>query len=202
MADVVKEYLHLTATAVKIKHPKVTTIASEELIKKVSQFSFWEYHDHMVRIMELEEKKLEAKQKKEEEEKQLAAMKEKQLRQSQQNTGILGKFRNFWRGGSSNNTNSSRDSRNQSMLVQKNKNGGLVASSNARNVSHSVGDVPSAKSGFVSFVFFVSFCVVFWLLLNKMCGKMTFYKYIEKVEEMVRQKVANLTRKVRNQVKT
>jgi len=49
--DVVREYLHLTASVVKMKFPKVQSLSSEELISKVKNLPFMEYHDHMIRIM-------------------------------------------------------------------------------------------------------------------------------------------------------
>lgn len=55
--DKIKEYLHLTASAVKIKFPMVKTIQSNELIKRVKELPFYKYHDQMTRIMEQEIKK-------------------------------------------------------------------------------------------------------------------------------------------------
>ena len=55
--DKIKEYLHLTASAVKIKFPTVKTIQSDELIKRVKELPFYKYHDQMTRIMEQEIKK-------------------------------------------------------------------------------------------------------------------------------------------------
>mmetsp|Transcript_21548 Transcript_21548/g.34553 ORF Transcript_21548/g.34553 Transcript_21548/m.34553 type:complete len:677 (-) Transcript_21548:192-2222(-) len=57
--DKIKEYLHLTASAVKIKYPTIKSIQSDELIKKVKELPFYKYHDQMVRIMETEIKKIE-----------------------------------------------------------------------------------------------------------------------------------------------
>ena len=56
--DKIKEYLHLTASAVKIKYPTVKNIQSDELIKRVKELPFYKYHDQMVRIMEAQLKKL------------------------------------------------------------------------------------------------------------------------------------------------
>mmetsp|Transcript_7220 Transcript_7220/g.6462 ORF Transcript_7220/g.6462 Transcript_7220/m.6462 type:complete len:605 (+) Transcript_7220:358-2172(+) len=56
--DKIKEYLHLTASAVKIKYPTVKKIQSDELIKRVKELPFYKYHDQMVRIMEAQLKKL------------------------------------------------------------------------------------------------------------------------------------------------
>jgi len=56
--DVIKEYLHLTASAVKIKFPRVTTFTSEQLINQVKSLPFFQYHDYMSRIMEKEENKI------------------------------------------------------------------------------------------------------------------------------------------------
>jgi len=56
--DVVKEYLHLTASAVKIKFPQIDTISSEQLIQQVQDFPFSDYYDHMMRIMKNEQAKL------------------------------------------------------------------------------------------------------------------------------------------------
>eukprot|EP01084_Bolivina_argentea_P215669 366206_1 len=50
--DKIKEYLHLSASAVKIKYPTVKDIQSDELIKRVRELPFYKYHDQMVRIME------------------------------------------------------------------------------------------------------------------------------------------------------
>eukprot|EP01084_Bolivina_argentea_P142714 250687_1 len=56
--DKIKEYLHLTASAVKIKYPTVKNIQSDELIKSVKDLPFYKYHDQMVRIMETQIKKV------------------------------------------------------------------------------------------------------------------------------------------------
>ena len=56
--DKIKEYLHLTASAVKIKYPTVKNIQSDELIKRVRELPFYKYHDQMVRIMEQQIKKI------------------------------------------------------------------------------------------------------------------------------------------------
>jgi len=92
VADVTREYLHLTASVVNMKFPKVRHISSEELINKVKNYQFWEYHDMMVRIMKTEEQKMVAKQKEDEE-------KQKQSNEQQQPTGMLSRFRNFFGGG-------------------------------------------------------------------------------------------------------
>merc|ERR1712228_991624 len=55
--DKIKEYLHLSASAVKIKYPTVRNIGSDDLIKKVKELPFYKYHDQMVKIMENEMKK-------------------------------------------------------------------------------------------------------------------------------------------------
>merc|ERR1719273_1603788 len=69
VADVTREYLHLTASVVNMKFPKIQHVSSEELINKVKNYQFWEYHDMMVNIMRMEEqqqlKEQEAKQAKE-----------------------------------------------------------------------------------------------------------------------------------------
>ena len=54
----INEYLHLTASAVKINYPKVK-ITTDELIKRVESLSFHQYYDQMVRIMEMEKRKME-----------------------------------------------------------------------------------------------------------------------------------------------
>eukprot|EP01083_Nonionella_stella_P000611 1718_1 len=54
----IKEYLHLTASAVKIKYPSVRNIQSDQLIKRVKDLPFYKYHDQMTRIMEQQIKKL------------------------------------------------------------------------------------------------------------------------------------------------
>jgi len=51
--------LHLTASAVKIKFPNIVTISSEQLIEKVQDFPFSDYYDHMTRIMQNEQMKIE-----------------------------------------------------------------------------------------------------------------------------------------------
>ncbi|ETO03161.1 hypothetical protein RFI_34249, partial [Reticulomyxa filosa] len=53
---VLKEYLHLTATAVKIKYPKVN-VESDELIRKVQFEPFYNYFERMTQIMQAEEAK-------------------------------------------------------------------------------------------------------------------------------------------------
>jgi len=60
--DKIKEYLHLTASAVKIKYPTVRGVASADLIKRVKELPFYKYHDQMVKIMENEIKKKREKQ--------------------------------------------------------------------------------------------------------------------------------------------
>jgi len=57
--DKIKEYLHLTASAVKIKYPTVRGVASADLIKRVKELPFYKYHDSMVKIMEHEIQKKE-----------------------------------------------------------------------------------------------------------------------------------------------
>merc|ERR1712228_534895 len=57
VADVVREYLNLTASVVNMKFPRIQTISSEELIMKVQNYAFYEYHDMMVNIMRTEEQK-------------------------------------------------------------------------------------------------------------------------------------------------
>merc|ERR1712154_351516 len=56
--DKIREYLHLTASAVKIKYPTVKNMQSDELIKKVKDLPFYKYHDQMVRIMESQIKQI------------------------------------------------------------------------------------------------------------------------------------------------
>eukprot|EP01084_Bolivina_argentea_P313760 543392_1 len=84
VADVTREYLHLTASVVNMKFPRIQ-YSSEELIAKVKNYQFWEYHDMMVRIMKTEETKMLEKQKAEQETKATAPR-----------GGMLGKFRNFF----------------------------------------------------------------------------------------------------------
>ncbi|ETO23372.1 erythrocyte binding protein, partial [Reticulomyxa filosa] len=55
--DVLKEYLHLTATAVKIKYPNVQ-IESDELMKKVQFEPYFNYYERMTQIMQAEEAKI------------------------------------------------------------------------------------------------------------------------------------------------
>lgn len=93
VADITREYLHLTANVINIKFPRIQTISSEDLINKVKNYQFWEYHDMMVRIMKTEEQKIAAKQK---------AAKEAKMangnRSSQAQGGIINKFRSFFGG--------------------------------------------------------------------------------------------------------
>jgi len=63
--DKIKEFLHLTASAVKIKYPTVRTVQSDDLIKRVKQLPFYKYHDQMVRVMEVELKKEERERQRE-----------------------------------------------------------------------------------------------------------------------------------------
>jgi len=62
--DVIKEYLHLTASAVKIKFPQIDTITSEQLIQQVQDFPFSDYYDHMIRIMQNEQAKIDLEENK------------------------------------------------------------------------------------------------------------------------------------------
>merc|ERR1712176_1547424 len=104
VADITREYLHLTANVINIKFPRIQTISSEELINKVKNYQFWEYHDMMVRIMKTEEQKIAAKQK---------AQKEAKLANGHQQSsaqGMINKLRNFF-GGSSGNGNGKRESK-------------------------------------------------------------------------------------------
>ncbi|ETO23972.1 hypothetical protein RFI_13188 [Reticulomyxa filosa] len=64
VADVIKEYLHLSASSVKIKFPLVTSITNEMLIEQTRHLPFYQYHDFMVRIMEKEIKRMEEAKKK------------------------------------------------------------------------------------------------------------------------------------------
>ncbi|ETO20612.1 hypothetical protein RFI_16606 [Reticulomyxa filosa] len=68
VADVIKEYLHLSASSVKIKYPLVTTISNEALIEQTKHLPFYQYHDFMVRIMEKEIKRMEDEKRKKKEE--------------------------------------------------------------------------------------------------------------------------------------
>jgi len=54
--DVLKEYMHLTATAVKIKYPRVN-IESADLIEKVKFEPYYNYFERMTQIMQAEEAK-------------------------------------------------------------------------------------------------------------------------------------------------
>ena len=58
MAKVVREYLHITATVVAMKFPQIQHMSSEELIQRVKNYEFWEYHDRMIRIMLKEKQKM------------------------------------------------------------------------------------------------------------------------------------------------
>merc|ERR1712176_278228 len=104
VADITREYLHLTANVINIKFPRIQTISSEELINKVKNYQFWEYHDMMVRIMKTEEQKIAAKQKAEHEAKIANG------HQQQAQGGMINKLRNFF-GGSSGNGNGKRESK-------------------------------------------------------------------------------------------
>merc|ERR1740131_322004 len=58
VADVTREYLHLTASVVNMKFPRIQHISDEELINKVKNYAFYEYHDTMVQIMRTEAEKM------------------------------------------------------------------------------------------------------------------------------------------------
>jgi len=60
--SVIREYLHLSASVVKIKFPEVQT-TSEDLIKQVEGLTFFQYHDYMVKIMENQMAKITAEKK-------------------------------------------------------------------------------------------------------------------------------------------
>jgi len=92
--DVVKEYLYLTASAVKIKFPKIDTVSSEQLILQVQDLPFSDYYEHMFRIMKNEQLKLD-----EELAKKNASRKQQmqqQQQQQQQSQGFLAKFRGLF----------------------------------------------------------------------------------------------------------
>jgi len=57
-----REYLHLTASAVKIKFHHVSTVTSEQLISNAKSLPFFQYHDYMVHLMEQEESKIKMKE--------------------------------------------------------------------------------------------------------------------------------------------
>ena len=99
VADVTREYLHLTASVVNMKFPRIQHITSEELINKVKNYQFWEYHDMMVNIMRMEEQKQqkEAEAKRREERQQLRAA-NGQRQQKVESAGVLSRFRNFFGG--------------------------------------------------------------------------------------------------------
>jgi len=67
VADVIKEYLHLSASSVKIKYPLVINISNETLIEQTRHLPFYQYHDFMIRIMEKEIKRMEEVKKKKQE---------------------------------------------------------------------------------------------------------------------------------------
>ena len=123
----------------------------------------------MVRIMKLEEQKLDSKQKEEDQKKQLEKLQLKE-QQQQHSSGILGKFRSFWRRSSTNtnnnnNLNTNNNTCGASQSVMQNKNGGLVAPSNgARGQSKSVGVIQ--KSG----RYLYCCIVVFLLFVDAMCS--------------------------------
>merc|ERR1712154_200572 len=93
VTEVTKEYLHLTASVVSMKFPKINHIPSDELINKVKNYQFFEYHDMMVRIMKTEQQKMIAKAKLEKEAKIANSNKGQKPP-----TGALGAFRNFFGG--------------------------------------------------------------------------------------------------------
>merc|ERR1712113_171011 len=96
VADVTREYLHLTASVVNMKYPGIQHITSEDLINKVKNYQFFEYHDMMVNIMRMEQEK---KQKEEEEKKAKARQQRLENGQKQQkpeSSGYLSRFRNFF----------------------------------------------------------------------------------------------------------
>ncbi|ETO24561.1 hypothetical protein RFI_12595, partial [Reticulomyxa filosa] len=93
VADVIKEYLHLSASSVKIKFPLVMAISNEMLIEQTKHLPFYQYHDFMVRIMEKEMKRTEEEKKKkqlEEEEKRKSA--DLMLQKSNSRRSLLGNF--------------------------------------------------------------------------------------------------------------
>jgi len=96
VADVTREYLHLTASVVNMKYPGIQHITSEDLINKVKNYQFFEYHDMMVNIMRMEQEK---KQKEEEEKKAKARQQRLENGQKQQkpeSSGYLSRFRKFF----------------------------------------------------------------------------------------------------------
>ena len=89
--DVIKEYLHLTASAVKIKYPKITNITSEELIGQAKSLPFFQYHDYMVRIMEKESTNQEISKKQQlKEREQLRAHQKKKLQKRRSFLSLFG----------------------------------------------------------------------------------------------------------------
>jgi len=49
--EVLREYLHITASAVKLHFPDVLDVKSEQLISKVQHLPFYEYYDRMTEYM-------------------------------------------------------------------------------------------------------------------------------------------------------
>ena len=96
MADVLREYLHITATVVKMKFPQLKYVDSEELINKVKNCQFWEYHDKMIRIMMQEKQRMIAKERE-------IAQSERKANQKQQTnqSGKLSRFIKMFDGPSS-----------------------------------------------------------------------------------------------------
>ena len=120
VADVTREYLHLTASVVNMKFPRIQHITSEELINKVKNYQFWEYHDMMVNIMRMEEQKLqkEAEAKRREGRQQLRA---NGLRQKQkyEHSGFLGGI--FGVGSQKKKSKVSHETRPEKVLSPRNK---------------------------------------------------------------------------------
>lgn len=96
--DVTREYLHLTASVVNMKFARIKHIESEELIKQVKNYQFWEYHDMMVNIMRMEEQKMQKEEEAKREEEKRRRMQNGQ-QQQEQSSGMLTSFRNFFTGG-------------------------------------------------------------------------------------------------------
>eukprot|EP01084_Bolivina_argentea_P082711 149758_1 len=57
------EFIHLTATAVKIKYPLIKTVEVEDLVQRTRGLPFYSVYDHMVGIMKSEADKLKKEEK-------------------------------------------------------------------------------------------------------------------------------------------
>jgi len=88
LPSVIREYLHITATAVKYHFPDLHGVSSEMLIEKVRNDPFYLYYDHMMRHMRDFKKQLII----DEQERQAAIEKGKANYPPQESSGIISRF--------------------------------------------------------------------------------------------------------------